>query len=162
MKSKLIIDSISGRRLSAVLETPDTAEPGEPDRAESGVVVFAHCFTCGKDLRGAREISRAVVERGSGEVTIAGRSFTITREFIEALEGSAMHYAISSLGRPLLIFHSPVDTMVGIENAATIFHHARHPKSFVSLDTADHLLTRRDDARYVGEVLAAWARRYTE
>ena len=94
-------------------------------------------------------------------MTIAGRSFTITREFIEALEGSAMSDAISSLGRPLLIFHSPVDATVGIENAASIFHHARHPKSFVSLDTADHLLTRRDDARYVGEVLAAWARRYT-
>ncbi len=62
--------------------------------------------------------------------------------------------------RPLLLFHSPVDTIVGIDNAATIFQLARHPKSFVSLDTADHLLSKADDARYVADVLAAWATRF--
>ena len=67
---------------------------------------------------------------------------------------------IAKLGKALLVFHSPRDTIVDIENATRIFAAAKHPKSFVSLDTADHLLTRKEDAVYVAEVLAAWASRY--
>jgi putative redox protein len=67
---------------------------------------------------------------------------------------------ISSLGRALLIFHSPFDNIVGIDNAAEIFKAAKHPKSFISLDEADHLLTDERDSRYVGRVIAAWAQRY--
>jgi len=97
---------------------------------------------------------------GEAEVSIGGRSFLVRRKFLEDLEGTQQGERIRTLGRPLLIFHSPVDTIVGIENAARIFEAARHPKSFVSLDRADHLLTDPDDAEYVGRVLAAWSRKY--
>jgi len=105
--------------------------------------------------------ARGQIERdGEAEVTIGGRPFLVRRKFLEDLDGARQAERIRALGRPLLIFHSPVDTIVGIENAALIFEAARHPKSFVSLDRADHLLTNPDDAEYVGLVLAAWARKY--
>jgi uncharacterized OsmC-like protein/fermentation-respiration switch protein FrsA (DUF1100 family) len=98
--------------------------------------------------------------RGSAEVVLGGRRFTLSRAFVRELEGRRVEETIASLGRPLLIFHSPVDRTVGIENAALIYKAARHPKSFVSLDDADHLLLEPDDSLYVGAVLAAWAGRY--
>lgn len=105
--------------------------------------------------------ARGQIERtGEAEVTIGGRPFLVRRKFLEDLEGSRQVERIRALGKPLLIFHSPVDTIVGIDNAARIFEAARHPKSFVSLDRADHLLTNPEDAEYVGLVLAAWARKY--
>ena len=70
--------------------------------------------------------------------------------------------AVAELNRALLVFHGPADELVGIDNARLIFEAARHPKSFVSLDRSDHLLTRRDDATYVGHVLGAWAARYMD
>ena len=73
-----------------------------------------------------------------------------------------MERAVAHLGRPLLVLHSPVDRTVGVENAASLFHAARHPKSFVSLDTADHLLSDPADAAYAGAVVAAWATRYLD
>ena len=71
-----------------------------------------------------------------------------------------MQETLRKLNRALLIFHSPIDDIVGIENAAQIFQAALHPKSFISLDKADHLLTDSNDSRYVGKVIAAWALRY--
>lgn len=71
-----------------------------------------------------------------------------------------MENVIGRLGRALLIFHGPLDNVVGIENAAGIFQAAKHPKSFVSLDEADHLLTRPRDSLFVGSLIAVWARRY--
>jgi putative redox protein len=101
------------------------------------------------------------VERtGEAEVELAGRRFRIRRQFLEDLERHASQKAIAQLGKALLVFHSPRDAIVDIENAARIFAAARHPKSFVSLDDADHLLTRREDAEYVAAVLAAWSSRY--
>ncbi|MGI9189653.1 MAG: bifunctional alpha/beta hydrolase/OsmC family protein [Longimicrobiaceae bacterium] len=97
---------------------------------------------------------------GEAEVVLAGRSFTVRRQLLEDLRQSQIRDSLESLGRPLLVFHSPLDQTVGIENAASIYTAARHPKSFVSLDDADHLLTRESDACYVGEVLAAWLSRY--
>jgi putative redox protein len=73
-----------------------------------------------------------------------------------------MQETIRNLNRALLIFHSPVDDVVGIENAAKIFQIARHPKSFISLDTADHLLMDSKDSRYVGSLIATWAMRYID
>lgn len=99
-------------------------------------------------------------EEGRARVTLAGRSFTITREFVEDLQAQNMEACVRQLDRALLIFHSPVDMTVGIENAARIYQAARHPKSFVSLDEADHLLQNPADAAFVGEVLSAWAGRY--
>ena len=99
-------------------------------------------------------------ERGEAQVLLAGRRFTVSREFVRDLDEQGMRETIRGLGRPLLIFHSPLDEFVGIENAAEIYTAAKHPKSFVSLDDADHLLTRERDSNYVGSVLAAWAERY--
>jgi putative redox protein len=97
---------------------------------------------------------------GQADVTISGRSFTLRRKFIEDLQKIDPETTIRNLDRALLVMHSPVDDVVGIENAARIFQSARHPKSFVSLDQADHLLSNRTDSLYAGTVIAAWAKRY--
>lgn len=97
---------------------------------------------------------------GEAEVTLAGRRFTLSSAFVQDLHARTMETTIRELKRPLLIFHSPVDRVVGVENARAIYEAARHPKSFVSLDDADHLLLDEGDSRYVGAVLAAWAGRY--
>jgi uncharacterized OsmC-like protein/alpha/beta superfamily hydrolase len=97
---------------------------------------------------------------GEAEVTLSGRTFRVKKQFLEDIANQDIDALISGLRKALLIFHSPRDTTVDIENAARIFGAAKHPKSFVSLDHADHLLTRREDAVYVAAVLAAWASRY--
>ncbi len=99
---------------------------------------------------------------GEAEVTLGGRSFTLSREFVDDLATHKMERSIGTLGRPLMVFHSPVDRTVGIQNAALIYKAARHPKSFVSLDDADHLLLDESDSGYVGTVLGAWASRYVD
>lgn len=105
----------------------------------------------------------ADIERdGEAEVSIGGRSFSIRKEFLEDLRRSTLEGKIGNLRRALLIMHSPVDRVVDVENAAHIYRTAKHPKSFVSLDDADHLLSKRRDAEYAAGVLAAWARRYVE
>jgi uncharacterized OsmC-like protein/fermentation-respiration switch protein FrsA (DUF1100 family) len=103
-----------------------------------------------------------IEERGEADVVLAGRRFTVGRQFVRDLDGHRMEETIAGLGRPLLIFHSPVDQTVSIDNAALIYKAARHPKSFVSLDNADHLLLDPRDSLYVGSVLAAWAHRYID
>ena len=111
----------------------------------------------------ARQLAsqRAEIEsRGEAEVSLGGRTFTITRQFLEDLAAHPMQEAIGKLRKALLVMHSPLDEVVGIDNATRIFVAARHPKSFVSLDRADHLLSRRADSAYVAQVLAAWASRY--
>ena len=98
--------------------------------------------------------------KGEAEVVLAGRNFTIRREFIEDATGQVLEDKIARLGRALLVLHSPIDQTVGIENAGEIFGAAKHPKSFVSLDQADHLLSRSEDAAYAASVIAGWADRY--
>lgn len=98
--------------------------------------------------------------KGEAEVLIAGRPFTVKRQFLDDIAAHNSADYIPALKKALLVFHAPRDTVVGIDNAAEIFKAARHPKSFVSLDDADHLLSRRADAIYVADVLAAWAARY--
>lgn len=101
------------------------------------------------------------IEReGKAEVKLAGRSFTIKREFLRDIEEQPMRHRIARLRRALLVMHAPRDETVGVENAAIIFDAARHPKSFVSLDDADHLLSREEDAGFAASVIAAWAERY--
>jgi len=97
---------------------------------------------------------------GEATVELAGRTFRIKKQFLDDIVGRNSREAIGNLRKALLIFHSPRDTTVSIDNAAQIFAAAKHPKSFVSLDDADHLLTRKEDASYVAAVLAAWASRY--
>jgi len=228
-----------------------------PDEKPSAFVVFAHCFTCGKDVVAASRIARALVSRGyavmrfdftglgssdgdfansnfssnvqdlvyaadylrehyqapailvghslggaavlagaaqipesvgvvtigapsdphhvskqfscdiatiekvgKAEVKLAGRSFIIKKQFLDDLDRHHQSDNISQLKKALLVFHSPVDTTVAISEAEKIYRNAKHPKSFVSLDKADHLLTNADDAKYVAETIATWASRY--
>lgn len=103
----------------------------------------------------------AIARDGEAEVSIGGRPFGIRRQFLEDLQSyETMKARIGRLDRALLVFHSPQDETVGIEQARHIYDAARHPKSFVSLDGADHLLSDPEDARYVADVLAAWSSRY--
>lgn len=100
------------------------------------------------------------IERsGLAEISLAGRKFTIKKEFLDDLDQQRQVNRISSLNRSLLIFHSPTDKVVGIENAAQIYTSAKHPKSFISLDQADHMLSNSDDATYTAEMIAAWSNR---
>jgi len=101
-----------------------------------------------------------IEKKGKARVKLAGRVFTIKKQFLDDLKEQAMNEVIKNLGKPLLIFHSPVDKTVAIDNAAHIYKLAKHPKSFISLDDADHLLTNEEDAKYVGSVAAAWVDRY--
>jgi len=246
---KTTFEGAFGDRLAARLERPD----GEP----LATALFAHCFTCSKDLRAARAITRALAERGyavlrfdftglgesegdfadthfssnvddlvaaadhlrrelaaprllvghslggaavlvaasripeveavatlgapsegkhlrerllkaapeledgdEAEVELAGRTFRIRRELIDDLAGASVTEAAEGLGRPLLLLHSPVDETVPIEHAGRLFEAARHPKSCVALDGADHLLTEEADARFAADVLGVWAERY--
>ncbi len=98
--------------------------------------------------------------QGEAEVNLAGRTFRIQKQFLDDIESHKLSDAIAAMKKPLLVFHSPLDNTVGIDNAGAIFVAAKHPKSFISLDEADHLLSRREDAIYVATVLSAWATRY--
>lgn len=241
-----------GGQLAARLESPET----EP----TAYALFAHCFTCSKDLKAAGWISRALVERGiavlrfdftgigesegdfadtdfssnlddlvaaadflrrereaprllvghslggaavlaaseripearvlatigapsdtehlrdtllrlspeldaKGEAEVdlgGGHAFRVRKQLLDDLAEDHLQGVLGKLGKPLIVFHSPADNTVGIQHAKRIFEAARHPKSFVSLGTADHLLSDERDARYVGEVLGACAARYLE
>ena len=101
-----------------------------------------------------------MVAKGTAEVTLAGRTFTITQQFLDDLTGQNFLDDLAKMRKALLVCHAPQDEYVGIENATGIFTAARHPKSFLSLDTADHLLRKRSDGIYAADVIATWASRY--
>jgi uncharacterized OsmC-like protein/pimeloyl-ACP methyl ester carboxylesterase len=101
-------------------------------------------------------------KHGKVEVSLAGRPFHITREFLDDIAEHGLTAHVAKLHKALLVMHSPTDDTVGIDNATHIFIAARHPKSFVSLAGADHLLTGKRDAAYVADVIAAWAERYVD
>jgi fermentation-respiration switch protein FrsA (DUF1100 family) len=98
--------------------------------------------------------------RGEAAVSLAGRRFRIRRQLLDDLAQHDTRESISELRKALLVFHSPADTIVDITNATQIFEAAKHPKSFISLDDADHLLTRSADSTFVAAVLSSWASRY--
>ena len=101
------------------------------------------------------------IEReGRAEVSLAGRTFTIEKQFLDDLEGQNIAARIAGMKKALMVFHAPTDQTVGIDNASAIFAAARHPKSFVTLDGADHLLSDHTDAAYVAQMIAAWSERY--
>jgi putative redox protein len=131
--------SITSCRAVATIAAP--YEPGH----------VAHLFVTKQE-----EINRT----GEAEVKIAGTSFKITRQFLEDLQQKNVNQILGGLKKALLIFHAPHDSIVGIENAAKIFMAAKHPKSFISLDQADHLLMSEVDSIYVGKMVATWAGKY--
>lgn len=99
---------------------------------------------------------------GVARVNIGGRPFTIKQQFIDDLEHHSVTESLSALKKPVLILHSPQDAIVSIDNAALLYQAAQHPKSFLSLDGADHLLSDKNDSHYAGEVIATWAQRYLQ
>jgi putative redox protein len=119
--------------------------------ADPGHVI--HNFGCKLD---------EIAAEGQAQVSLAGRDFTIRQDFIEDVSAAKLTPAIAGLRRALLVLHAPRDQTVGIENAGEIFGAAKHPKSFVTLDNADHLLSRGADAEYAADVIAAWSRRYLD
>jgi putative redox protein len=106
------------------------------------------------------EMVDSIRKDGAAAVNFGGRDLTITKEFLEDLTDQHLLDGIASMHKALIVFHAPRDEIVGIDNAAAIYQAAKHPKSFVSLDDANHLLTRKPDATYVADVLAAWVERY--
>ena len=124
------------------------------------VAVIAAPFDTGHTVKLFQGQVPEIEAHGAAEVTLAGRSFTISKSFLDDLRSQDQGRRIAQLGKALMVFHSPTDDTVGIENARAIFETARHPKSFVALDGADHLLTRRADADFTASMLAAWAARY--
>ena len=103
-----------------------------------------------------------VREAGEAEVDLGGRPFRITRAFLEDVEAASIGPEIARLRAALLVMHAPRDAIVGIDNATRIFTAAKHPKSFVTLDDADHLISRATDADYAAEIIATWATRYLD
>ncbi len=135
---------VAASRIDSIRAVATIAAPAEP----------AHV----KKLFAADEAR--IREDGEATVRLAGRDFRIKEQFLDDLESQASASAIRSMKRALLVLHSPTDDIVGIENARCIYEAARHPKSFVSLDGADHLLSRPKDSRYVARVVATWASRF--
>jgi len=206
-----------GSLLAARLDLPT----GKP----AAYALFAHCFTCSKDIPAARRIAQredlllaashlrekyqapqllighslggaailAAAERiaeakvvvtigapadphhvaqnfgqqlasiqtnGQAQVQLGGRTFTIKQQFLDDISKTTLAKQVGSLKKALLVLHAPLDETVGLENATSIFQMAKHPKSFVSLDGADHLLTKVEDAEYAAELIVAWVQRY--
>jgi uncharacterized OsmC-like protein/alpha/beta superfamily hydrolase len=147
----LIGHSLGGAAMLAAAERVPEAAAVATIGAPFDPAHVAHLFASAE-----AEIDR----RGEAEVVLGGRSFRVKRQFLADIGAHPLGERIARLDKALMVFHAPRDETVGIDNAGHIFTAARHPKSFVSLDDADHLLSRRTDAVYVAEVLAAWAGRY--
>lgn len=103
-----------------------------------------------------------IEQNGQATVNIGGRPFTVKKQFLEDIHNRMLDQHLENLDKSLLIMHSPQDRTVEIENAAKLYHAARHPKSFVTLDGADHLLSKKEDSQYVGELIGTWVQRYID
>ena len=111
-------------------------------------------------IKAIRTHVEQIEDEGEAEVQLAGRPFVLKRQFLDDVRGAKVTEAAAGLKRPLLVMHAPLDETVGIENATALFVAARHPKSFISLDKADHLLTSPGDAQRAGKLIAVWAEPY--
>ena len=109
-----------------------------------------------------RDKKEEIEKNGCARVNIGGREFTIKKQFLDDLQSQEHIPVIKNLGKALLVMHSPQDRIVGIDNAANIYKLAKHPKSYITLDGADHMLTNKNDAHYAGNVIASWVKRYIE
>ncbi len=134
---------------------------GEIDSARAVVTIGAP-FDPGHVTHNFGDALERIAQKGEAEVSLGGRPFTIRKSFVEDVSSVRLASAIGNLQRALLVMHGPRDDIVGIENAGQIFGAAKHPKSFVTLDEADHLVSRAQDAEYAAEVIAAWSGRYLD
>lgn len=103
-----------------------------------------------------------ICEQGKAEVQLGGRPFTIKRQFIDDISAVSLQSHVAGLKKALMVMHAPLDDTVELDNAARLFQMAKHPKSFITLDSADHLLTRAEDAEYAAEMISAWVQRYID
>jgi len=126
----------------------------------TAVVTIAAPFQPGHVTEMLDESRSEIETKGEATVNLGGRPFQVKKQFLEDIEGYQLADTVGELRKALLVMHAPLDSVVEIDNASEIFLHAKHPKSFVSLDDADHLLSRNEDSQYAGSVIAAWASRY--
>lgn len=147
----LVGHSLGGAACVAVASAIDSVAAVATIGAPSSTDHLTHLF-----LDALEDIERD----GAASVSIGGRGFTIRRSFLEDLTAHTVTERAAQLRAALLVLHSPVDNVVGVEHAGELFGAARHPKSFVALDGADHLLTDDRDATYAAHMIATWARRY--
>lgn len=151
--SLLIGHSLGGAAiLKAASRLPDT----------KGVVTIGAPADPAHVIETFREALPRIRAEGSAEVRLGGRPYRVSDAFLEDVKSSDLETILGKLKPALLVLHAPRDEVVSIDNAARIFMAAKHPKSFVTLDDADHLITRAEDAEYVAEVIAAWAAKYIE
>ncbi|MDG1334106.1 MAG: alpha/beta fold hydrolase [Crocinitomicaceae bacterium] len=134
----------AANRIESVTAVATIGAPSDPNHV-------AHLFGSGIDK---------IKEEGEARLLIGGRKFNIQKQFLDDINDKNMSSTLKKMRKPLLVMHSPQDTVVEIENAAKIYQDAWHPKSFVSLDGADHLLSDRRDSVYVGNMVATWSERY--
>jgi len=127
-----------------------------------GVVTLGSPFDPSHALAHFGSALETIEALGEAEVSLGGRPFTVGKDFLQQSRGVDQARNLAALKRPILIMHSPTDEVVGIEQARQIFAAAKHPKSFLSLDGADHLLTDRHDANFVAQMIASWAERYID
>ena len=151
--SLLVGHSLGGAAVLVASSKLDNIKAVATVGAPSTVSHVKHLFSHGLDQ---------VKEKGKVEVNIGGRPFKIDEAFVTDFDKTDLPSIVKNLRKPILILHSPIDTIVGIKNAEQLYHSAHHPKSFVSLDNADHLLSKSEDSKYVGNVIAAWVERYFE
>ncbi|MEL6167758.1 MAG: bifunctional alpha/beta hydrolase/OsmC family protein [Pseudomonadota bacterium] len=151
--SLIIGHSLGG---AAVLKAAGTIE------TIKAVVTIGAPFDPGHVTHNFANALKTIETDGVAEVDLGGRPFRIGRDFVRDVQAEALAPAIGQLKRALLVLHAPRDKIVGIENATQIFVNARHPKSFVTLDDADHLITNPSDAEYAAEVISAWVGRYLD
>ena len=151
--SLLIGHSLGGAAVLATARSLDSVK---------AVVTIGAPFDPGHVTANFGDALDRIKTEGAAEVNLGGRPVRIGRDFVEDVQAEGLEGEISKLNRALLVLHAPRDKVVGIENAAEIFGAAKHPKSFVTLDDADHLISGGDDAEYAAEVIAAWAARYLD
>lgn len=151
--SLLVGHSLGGAAVLAVAHEMPHIKAVATIGAPADPVHVTHNFAAAK---------KEIETHGEADVLLAGRKFRIRKQFLLDVATHNLVDYIHELDCAIMVFHSPIDEVVGIENAARIFAAARHPKSFISLDTADHLVTKRADAEYVAHLLAVWALRYIE
>lgn len=149
--SLLVGHSLGGASVLVVASKLDSVKAVATIGAPATVTHVKHLFSHGID---------AIETHGEAEVNIGGRPFKINKDFVEEFDKTDLPAVVKRMRKPLLIMHSPFDKIVGVDNAKQLYDNAKHPKSFVTLDDADHLLTQEKDSQYVGEVIGTWAKRY--
>tara|TARA_R110000787_G_scaffold70646_9_gene157083 strand:+ start:17213 stop:18433 length:1221 start_codon:yes stop_codon:yes gene_type:complete len=149
--SLLVGHSLGGAAVLVAASLLDDIKGVATIGAPSTVSHVKHLFSHNED---------EIPEKGTIKVNIGGRPFNIDEKFVKDFDKTNLPSIVKNLRKPLLIMHSPFDKIVGIENAEKLYVQAHHPKSFVTLDDADHLLSEAKDSRYAGEVIGTWAKRY--